>query len=139
MTESIHDVSRFLKAFIESSKKYVIRFWEQASDNPNFADRDGRFEVPAAEYASVVSSELDDGYPDRTPLHRVVLDIDWQAELVPSTTPGHYHLYINKAMTWDQYVKLLDVMAEVGLLQQGYVTASKVRKATMVRLPWIKK
>jgi hypothetical protein len=72
-------------------------------------------------------------------MHRVVLDIDMAAVLLESSTPGHHHLYIDHSMTWEDYERLLEVMADVGLLEVGYVGASKARKHTAVRLPWIRK
>lgn len=71
--------------------------------------------------------------------HRPVLDIDMPIAVVPSSTPGHYHLFIDKEMSWNDYSRLLGVLAEVGILEPGYVGASLARKATMVRLPWVKK
>ena len=73
------------------------------------------------------------------PFHTPVLDIDFPAALVPSSTPGKYHLYLDMPMPWEKYVKLLDVMAEVGILEPGYVGASKARGFTAVRLPWVRK
>lgn len=73
------------------------------------------------------------------PLHRPVLDIDFPAHLIPSTTEGHFHLYLDKTMTWGNFEKLLLVMGEVGLLEQGYVDASIARGYSSVRLPWVKK
>ena len=72
-------------------------------------------------------------------LHRPVLDLDMPVRLYPSSTPGHHHLYVDKPMTWDHYVKLLDVLAEVGLIQPGYASASKDRGYTRLRLPWVRK
>jgi hypothetical protein len=57
-------------------------------------------------------------------IHAPALDIDMEARLIPSSTPGHYHLYIDKPMTWRKYKKLLKVMAKVGILQQGYVNSA---------------
>ncbi|MBV9919827.1 MAG: hypothetical protein JOY78_03095 [Pseudonocardia sp.] len=71
--------------------------------------------------------------------HRVVLDIDLPAKLIPSSTPGHSHLYINHEMSWEDYTRLLNVLAEVGIVEPGYVRASLDRGYTAVRLPWIKK
>jgi hypothetical protein len=42
-------------------------------------------------------------------------------------------------MTWENYKRLLNVMAEVGLLEPGYVGASETRKHTALRLPWVRK
>ena len=72
-------------------------------------------------------------------LHRPVLDIDIAAALIPSSSNGHYHLYLDKTMHWKQYEKLLLVLAEVGIIEEGYAQASIERKYTAVRLPWISK
>ena len=71
--------------------------------------------------------------------HRPVLDLDFPAVVVPSSTAGHGHLYLDKVLTWSQYVKLLEVLAEVGILEPGYVSASIAREFTSVRLPWVRK
>jgi len=91
--------------------------------------------VPAAlsESNLVCSDRKEDG------LHIPILDIDMPAMLLKSSTYGHYHLYIDKPMSWENYCKLLDVMAEVGILEPGYVSVSKKRKRTQVRTPWTKK
>lgn len=72
-------------------------------------------------------------------LHYPVLDFDFPARLIPSSTIGNSHLYIDKVLTWKQYEKLLIVMKEIGLLQEGYVNSAIKFKQTFVRLPWIKK
>ena len=74
-----------------------------------------------------------------TDYHRPVLDIDFPAALVPSTTPGHFHLYLDRALSWDDYEKLLRVLAEVGIIEQGYANVSIERRHTAVRVPWIRK
>ncbi len=68
-----------------------------------------------------------------------VLDLDFPAALFPSTQRGHFHLYLGKRLTWDQYQRLLTVLGEVGILEPGYVAASLRRGYTAVRLPWIQK
>lgn len=88
--------------------------------------------MPLAE-SNLVCSDRDDG------LHMPILDLDMQAMLLKSSTFGHYHLYIDCPMTWEHYQKLLDVLAEVGILEPGYVGVSKKRKRTQVRTPWTKK
>lgn len=72
-------------------------------------------------------------------VHKPVLDIDFPVVALESSTPGHSHLFIDKELTWDEYVKVLNVLAEVGIIEQGFVNASMSRKHTAVRLPWIKK
>lgn len=69
----------------------------------------------------------------------LALDIDLPAVLLPSSTPGHSHLYIDHEMTWDDYAEVLTVLGSVGILEPGYVAASLARKATLLRLPWVTK
>jgi len=76
------------------------------------------------------------GYYSR---HRPILDIDFEAVLVESSTEGHYHLYLDKLMPWSDYRLLLDVLAKVGIIEQGYADASLDRGYSNVRLPWITK
>jgi hypothetical protein len=83
--------------------------------------------------ANLISSKCHDG------MHRPVLDIDVPARYVPSSTPGHGHLYIDVPLSWDQYEKLLVALTEAGILQFGYLSASKYRQSTFVRPEWIKK
>lgn len=71
--------------------------------------------------------------------HKVALDIDIPAKLIPSSTPGNSHLYIDIEVDEPIYWELLDVMDRAGILQPGYVSASKSRGFTALRLPWIKK
>lgn len=87
--------------------------------------------------ATLTSSDLDDSGN----FHAPVLDLDIPAKLVPSTTPGHHHLFLGKTMSKEAYWKLLDVMAdpEVGLIEPGFVGASKARGYSSVRAPWVKK
>lgn len=72
-------------------------------------------------------------------MHRPILDIDFPSALIPSTTPGHFHLYLDKEMPWDAYEELLQALGKAGILESGYVAASIARDYTSVRLPWIKK
>ena len=84
---------------------------------------------------TVVTSE----YLNGILMHKPVLDIDMPVAVLPSSTPGHYHLFIDKELTWDSYVQLLSVMSAIGILEDGFVSASLARGHTAVRLPWIKK
>jgi hypothetical protein len=72
-------------------------------------------------------------------VHKLVLDIDLPAKLVPTTTPGHWHLYIDHEMPWEAYVKVIDALAEAGVIEKGYARASKLRGYTSVRPPWLPK
>lgn len=72
-------------------------------------------------------------------MHKVVLDIDLPAKLVPSTTEGHFHLYLDHQVEHDVYMRLLAALGEAGILEPGYVAASEARGYTSTRLPWVKK
>lgn len=67
--------------------------------------------------------------------HLPVIDLDYQAHLVPSRTPGHFHLYLDTPVEEEDYWKLLRVMAECGLIEYGYYGASKQRGYTAARIP----
>lgn len=94
--------------------------------------------LATVEDAEVVSSEM--AGPAVVPgSHAPVLDIDVPAFLVPSSTPGHSHLYIDVPMSWRQYKRLLKAMSRANILERGYVKASVRRHHTSVRVPWVKK
>lgn len=71
--------------------------------------------------------------------HLVMFDVDIPMSVVPSTTPGHNHVFFDTYVTRGQLFHLLDVMADCGIVEQGYVSASKARGFTALRLPWIRK
>lgn len=94
--------------------------------------------------ASLITSEIDtDSYfilPSKGErLHAPVLDLDLNAALIPSSTPGHFHLYLDKAVPEDKYFALLDSLADAGIIEEGYAKVSKDRGYTAVRLPWVQK
>jgi hypothetical protein len=95
---------------------------------------DGISPVPATEdKANLVSSLTDKG------MHMPVIDIDYSAELLPSSTPGHFHLYLNKAVPWSDYKKVLLALYEAHLIQKGYYDWSIERGMSMLRRPGVKK
>lgn len=72
-------------------------------------------------------------------MHSVMLDIDKKCLLVPSSTSGHFHLYVDTVMPWRKYKRLLRALARADLIEPGYYKASVARKGTHLRLPWVKK
>lgn len=85
--------------------------------------------------AALVSSES--ACAELPDVHFPVLDIDFPCRLVESETPGHHHLFIDKAVTWDAYVGVLAALAAAGIIEPGYANASIARGATFVALkPW---
>lgn len=85
------------------------------------------------EQANIVTSDIGHNF------HYPVLDIDFEAFLVPSSTEGHYHLYLNKMVPWRKYKRVLKAMKEAGLIEDGFYRAAIKRGYTSTRLPWIKK
>jgi len=83
--------------------------------------------------ANLIGSICDDGK------HMPVLDFDLPARYVPSSTPGHGHLYIDVPMTWEQHEAILVALRDAGVIQPGFANASIARKATMCRPEWVKK
>lgn len=84
--------------------------------------------------ANLVSSLCTDGY------HRPAIDIDVECELIPSSTPGHYHLYFPTVrLTQTQYLRLLDALADASIVERGYADASEARGQSLLRLPGVKK
>ena len=84
--------------------------WDPENDNEA-----GYREEVDYDKANLVGSKTDleeDG-------HLPVIDMDMPAHLEPSTTPGHFHLYVNKVVPWDKYVNLLNAMRDAGLVSES--------------------
>lgn len=69
----------------------------------------------------------------------IVFETLHRTRWVESSTPGHGHLYMDVILWWDEYEALLEAFAWAGLVEPGYVGASKRREATHLRLPWVRK
>lgn len=103
-------------------------------------DEPDRIETTDLSDAQVVSSEVREGIlPTDVGKHMLAIDLDAPAHLIPSSTDGHYHLYVEVLMDWDRYENLLRALAEAGVIEYGYAQVSIKRKATHLRLPWVKK
>lgn len=106
-------------------------YQEDGEDRPVTDDLDA---------ANVVSSIRRGDEPGKSwTEHWPVLDLDIPAALVPSSTPGHSHLYLDVRVSEDAFWRMCDALAGAGVLQPGYVNACKSRGYTSVRLPWIRK
>ena len=101
-------------------------------------DSEKRQPIPSSQPdgATLIGSQVE-GWPD---LHMPVLDIDFPCELRESETPGHFHLFINKPILWEEYERLLRALAQAGIVEYGYARASIKRKQSFVAIrPWKKK
>jgi hypothetical protein len=74
-----------------------------------------------------------------TGLHRPLIDVDVPAWLIPSSTPGRGHLYVDKPMTWRQYRRILRALYKAGILEKRSWQASCGARMTLVRVPWLRK
>jgi hypothetical protein len=94
--------------------------------------------------ANLISSLIDTPHKlfqrgQKEPLHAPAIDLDVPSHLVASSTPGHFHLYIDKPMPWSKYRKLLEVLRECDLIEEGFLRSSLDRRQSYLRLPHIKK
>ena len=91
--------------------------------------------------ANVISSEIKAGGIFGSRRHVVALDIDHPAYLVPSSTPGHSHLYVDIAngVPHEDYMEFLEAAAKIGLIEKGYADVSRKRGHSDLRLPWVTK
>jgi hypothetical protein len=113
---------------ISMGRRMVI--WHREHADPGYSHNpEMLLETKIRSEADLVSSQIDNG------LHAPAIDIDLPCRLIPSATHDHYHLYIDKEMTWEEYEKLLTVMCEVGIVDANYLDMARERKATYVRLP----
>lgn len=89
-------------------------------------------ELAPADTAELVCSDLPGLF---TSFHMPVIDLDLPCRLIESRTPGHHHLYIDRPMTFDQYMKILHAMAEAGIVEWGFHDATQRRGFGSVRHP----
>lgn len=80
-------------------------------------------------YATLVGSKLPNGN------HMPVIDLDLPCTLVPSSTPGHFHLYINKEMSFGEFLSMLQAMTDTGVVQPGFNRFTRERGQAFVRYP----
>lgn len=91
--------------------------------------------------ANVISSINHRASANGVPHHALVLDIDMPTWLMPSTTPGHYHLYIDVpgGIPHEKWTALMVALRDAGVIEHGYMGASLDRGWSCVRLPWVAK
>jgi hypothetical protein len=111
---------------------YKFKQEDMTGDTPNYTAIPEGAASPAE--ADLVTSLLREEF--NTTTHAPVIDLDLPCRLVESGTPGHYHLYIDKAVLWPEYLAMLEAMANAGIVEPGYVRASEARGYSAVRVPW---
>lgn len=119
-------------ALVEKRKEYFVDLTDRDRDLVNMP-REERHDGSGNLY----SSELDDG---TNYFHAPTLDIDGiNVEVLESTTPGNFHLYIDKAISWGNYKQLLLALEACGICQSGFVGLSIARGASFLRKPGVEK
>ena len=86
------------------------------------------FPVPY-EQSNLVTSKI----PETLLWQAPAIDIDVPCELIPSSQPGHYHLYIHKAITHVQYQNILKALSDAGIVEKGFFAAFLSRGYTALR------
>lgn len=101
---------------------------------------DGRKVTTDLTEAEAISSAYPDAIrPEGDQYHALLLDLDVPAWLIPSTTEGHGHLYVQLAVLDEELWEFLEAAAKIGLVEEGYVSACKSRGMTSLRAPWVRK
>lgn len=87
--------------------------------------------------ANLVGSRIVTGEPEG--MHAPAIDIDFPCYTIPSSTPGHAHLYFDRPLTWTQYKLLLGTLHKIGYIEDGYYRAAIAHGQTYLRLPGVRK
>lgn len=129
--------SRHLLDMLSSLTPMRITKWASSSNANEQETADDREPAEFFNGANVVTSLRQGSFFRRR--HAVLLDLDVPAYLIPSSTHGHSHLYIDVDCAEADYFALLDALATCGVIERGYANASKKKGATYLRLPWVRK
>lgn len=105
----------------------LSRAWKDVEDTDRTPAEPGEANL-------VGSRTTDDDY-----MHMPVIDLDFPAHLEPSSTPGRFHLYLNKAIEWPKYLALLTTLYHADIIEEGFYEMSKARGQSYVRYPGVKK
>jgi hypothetical protein len=107
-------------------------FWRSERLNDKTLRRDPRRRVNREE-ANLVGSLTEDG------THMPTLDIDHPAMLSPSSSAGHSHLFIDVAMSWRAYRRVLRALYLGGVIGRNAYWRSLDRGSSFVRPPGVYK
>jgi hypothetical protein len=127
---------------------YLDRMWMQ-DDHLHIRSRDsgevsvdryrrnaneGNLRFVAPREGNLVSSMVQPGF------HRPVLDLDIPHMYVPSSTPGHGHLYLNGVFLNDsQHFAFISSLVHFNVLGEGSLAQVKAQNMSLVRAMHIRK
>lgn len=120
-------------SLLANLRLFKVTKWDEDS-NVTYSreEREPATSIADANVSTSIREDADD-------CHALLLDLDVPAWLVPSSTEGHSHLYVDVKIPTPTYFRLLDALADAGVIQPGYANSSKHRGGTALRLPWVKK
>ena len=95
--------------------------------------------LPAEPYEATLVGSSTGKVTRNGSMHMPAIDIDFPCQLVESSTPGHYHLYIDVEISLEQYLGILAAMTKAGIVQQGFYRSAVRRGQTFLRRPGVKK
>lgn len=129
---------------MDFSTRRLFKVLRWAGDSTTFDENghsplDDIAETEDINAADIVSSEAKplEGFTSK---HMVMFDVDIPMEVIESSTPGHYHVYFpGTGVGKDALFYLLAELSNCGIVEPGYVAASKARGFTALRLPWVRK
>jgi hypothetical protein len=113
---------------VKSLIEYRLRDDRVPVPNPQFTDL-----IEFTEEPNLISSITDDGK------QMPILDLDFPHQAVPSSTPGHTHLYLNTVMSKWQWFWLMWGLWQAGVIELGFFVWSVRRGGNFVRLPGLEK
>lgn len=68
--------------------------------------------------------------------HRPILDLDFACRLIPSQTPGKFHLYMDGIeVSEDDWRNVLDALADANIIQRKWADNINTNGAVALRLP----
>lgn len=102
--------------------------WREQQDSYSGAMTEKLVAAPRS-IADLISSETAEGN------HAPLIDLDFPCRLYPSGTEGHFHLYLDKEISWDKFLPLLKAFVDADLVEFQYYEMAKKRKASFLRLP----
>ena len=114
--------------FIRNLKSYFI---EDIDDRFEYIANDG--DEIEFDRSNVISTKGKDRY------NYLLLDIDDNAEVWPSTTPGHYHIAFKRPLSDEGFNRVVDVLNEVGIIADGNYGQFKQGGKMYLRTPGVKK
>lgn len=82
----------------------------------------------------LVDNDIQTSSPSLLLLYRPSL-----ARWVPSTTPGHHHVYVDWPVKWWEYQQMLESLYLKGVIEEGYLNAAFKRGYTTVRKEGVRK